>query len=117
MVRKSLKIAGTGVATECCPTKPLRKSKATKAFGQLFKALGDETRLEILGMLASNGAELCVCDIESHFALSQPTISHHLRLLREARLISGERRGNWIYYSLTRETLTRLADFRALFDS
>ena len=80
----------------------------------LFKALADETRLEMLGLMAAARAELCVCDIESHFELSQPTISHHLKVLREARLVTSERRGTWVYYSLDRGTLRLLREFHAL---
>lgn len=67
----------------------------------MFKALGDETRLEILGMLAEAKGEVCACEIEEHIKhLSQPTISHHLRLLREEGLVTAERRGTWVYYAL-----------------
>jgi ArsR family transcriptional regulator, arsenate/arsenite/antimonite-responsive transcriptional repressor len=97
----------------CTPSKKLRP-KATAAYVKLFKALGDETRLEIVGLLAAAGTELCACDIESHFQLSQPTISHHLKILREAGLLTGERRGTWIYYALDRGTLSLLSEFRSL---
>jgi ArsR family transcriptional regulator len=67
----------------------------------LFKVLGDETRLQIIGMLAAAKGELCACEIEASIAhLSQPTISHHLRLLKEEGLVTAERRGTWVYYTL-----------------
>jgi ArsR family transcriptional regulator len=90
-----------------------RPSRA-KGYAKLFKALGDETRLQILEMLSFHKSPLCACDIEARFALKQPTISHHLRLLREANLIKGECRGNWIYYSLVAEKLRQLDDFCVL---
>lgn len=75
----------------------------------MFKVLGDETRLEILGMLAAAKGELCVCEIEAHVKhLSQPTISHHLRLLREEGLVKAERRGTWVYYELDASVAARL---------
>lgn len=67
----------------------------------MFKALADDTRLEMVGLLAAHGRELCVCDIETHFDVSQPTVSHHLRVLREAGIVSSERRGSWVYYVLS----------------
>ena len=92
------------------------KTRATAGFAPLFKALGDATRLEMVGLLAAEGKELCVCDIESHFELGQPTVSHHLRILREAGVVTSERRGTWVYYSLERGTLERLAAFKAVLE-
>jgi ArsR family transcriptional regulator len=78
------------------------------AQAKVFKALADETRLRILEQLASAGSPMCACRIEGCCDLSQPTISHHLKVLREAGLIAGERRGTWIYYSINRETAALL---------
>lgn len=64
-----------------------------------FKAVGHPIRLQILGLLSRQPSPMCVCHIESRFTLSQPTISHHLGLLRKAGLVNRERRGTWIYYS------------------
>src|SRR6478609_844902 len=74
----------------------------------LFKALGDGTRLEIFRMIASQSAPICVCDITERFPVSQPTISHHLKVLREAGLIDVSRRGNWAYYAPARHGLDLL---------
>lgn len=63
-----------------------------------FKALSDPIRLRLMSIIASAGAEVCVCDITPHFTVSGPTISHHLRVLREAGLVDCERRGTWVYY-------------------
>ena len=68
-----------------------------------LKALADETRLRMLALLIQQGTPLCVCEITPRFNLSQPTISHHLRLLREAALVRGEKHGTWMYYSVTDE--------------
>ena len=65
---------------------------------EFFKALGDETRLKIIQMLS--GQEMCVCEIIDKLDMSQPAISHHLKILRQTGLIKGSREGKWIYYSL-----------------
>jgi ArsR family transcriptional regulator len=65
----------------------------------VFKALADPVRLRLLSMIASAaGGEACVCDLTTGFDVSGPTISHHLKVLRESGLIEGDRRGTWIYY-------------------
>ena len=102
--------------TACCSPGAKAKAKDLSSYAALFKALGDDTRLAILGFLASAGEALCVCNIEDHVkGLSQPTISHHLRQLREAGLVTAERRGTWVYYAIDKTARTRLATFAALF--
>ena len=77
---------------------------------RIFKALGDPVRLRILAIIAASEAgEVCVCDLEPAFDLSQPTISHHLKLLREAGLITGERRGTWSFYHVIPERMREAA--------
>jgi ArsR family transcriptional regulator len=114
MVKRTLAVLAEVAVEACCPTLPKLRPAATTPYAKLFKALGDETRLEILGLLAAAGAEICACDIESHFELSQPTISHHLKILREAGLVTGERRGTWVYYAMDRATVARLGEFQKL---
>lgn len=96
----------------CCPgllSAPLDEEQAV-VLAKVFKALGDPVRLRLLSMIASRaGGEVCVCDLTPAFDLSQPTISHHLKLLREAGLIASERRGTWVYYRLLPETTDHLA--------
>jgi len=76
----------------------------------MFKALGDPVRLRLLSMVASHdGGEACVCDLTPAFDLSQPTISHHLKVLREAGLLDCERRGTWVFYRVVPATLAQLA--------
>jgi ArsR family transcriptional regulator len=77
----------------------------------LFKALADETRLEIVALLAAADAPLCACEIEACFDLSQSTVSHHLKLLRKAGVLTSERRGTWIFYALDRAVVERGAGF------
>ncbi len=82
--------------------------------GQLaaaFKAVGHPVRLQILELLARRSDPVCACDIESRFSLSQPTISHHLRVLRKAGLVASERRGTWIYYSVSGEGIGPISSF------
>ena len=98
----------------CCVRRPTG-AKETKHYAELLKALADETRLSIIGLLAAAPGELCVCDIEAHVKhLSQPTISHHLKQLREAGLVTSERRGTWVYYALDMGAVGRLREFVAL---
>jgi ArsR family transcriptional regulator len=73
-----------------------------------FKALGDPTRLAIVRQLAG-ADEVCVCHLAPGAGLSQPTISHHLKLLRDAGLVTSERRGTWAYYRLVPEAIAELA--------
>ena len=83
----------------CCP--PARIPHLDlEAEADLFKALGDPHRLTILAALHRAKHEVCVCDFTDALPLNQPTVSHHLRILREAGLITGERRGTWVYYRL-----------------
>jgi len=74
----------------------------------LLKALADPHRLAILATLARAQDDVCVCDFTAGLPLNQPTVSHHLRLLREAGLISGERRGTWVYYRLQPDAQRRV---------
>ncbi len=79
-------------------------------FAATFKALADPTRLRLLSLIASRrGGEACVCDLTEPVRLSQPTVSHHLRILADAGLVAGERRGKWVYYALVPGALEALA--------
>jgi ArsR family transcriptional regulator len=94
-----------------CACRPRRGAKDTVAYAGLLKALADESRLSILGLLAAADGELCVCEVEAHVGhLSQPTISHHLKQLREAGLVTSERRGTWVYYAIDPGAVARLRE-------
>jgi ArsR family transcriptional regulator, arsenate/arsenite/antimonite-responsive transcriptional repressor len=80
----------------------------------LLQAAADPTRLAILRQLALAGP-VCACDIAAGHAVAQPTVSHHLRVLREAGWIAGERRGTWIWYSIRPEAMDRFQTIGALF--
>jgi ArsR family transcriptional regulator len=75
-----------------------------------FRALADPTRIEILRLLAAQRGPTCVCDIVDHFDLAQPTISHHLKVLREAGLLRASRRGIWMFYEADPEGLDVLGE-------
>jgi len=94
----------------CAPliSEALTSSEAAD-LAQILKALGDPVRLRLLSMIgAHEGGEACVCELTDAFDLSAPTISHHLKVLRDAGLIAGERRGTWVYYWVVPETMDRL---------
>jgi ArsR family transcriptional regulator len=114
MSKQELEVVGQESATACCPglaTASLDEERAAE-LAKVFKALGDPVRLRLLSMIASReGGEVCVCEMTPAFDLSQPTISHHLKLLRQAGLIDCERRGTWVYYRVLPGALDRLAGF------
>lgn len=91
-------------ATGCCGpiTTPNLTEPETVEYAHWFKALADPTRIRILNLLARNADPVCVCDIVAQFPLGQPTISHHLRILRDTCFVHAERRGTFIYYSVNR---------------
>ena len=86
----------------CCTplVAPTRPTAATAAAAGRFKALGDTTRLTILTTLAEASEPVCACDLGEGVDLGQPTVSHHLKVLREAGLVISERRGTWGFYQL-----------------
>jgi DNA-binding transcriptional ArsR family regulator len=91
----------------CCP--PATVDQADRgADAALFKALADPHRLTILATLARAKDEVCVCDFTSGLPLNQPTVSHHLRILRDAALVNCERRGTWVYYQLATDACQRI---------
>jgi ArsR family transcriptional regulator len=95
----------------CCPSvldAPLDAAEAA-VLAKGFTALADPVRLRVLSILAASPAgEVCVCDFVEPLGKSQPTISHHLKILSEAGLVSGERRTKWVWYSLNRDGLASL---------
>ena len=102
-------VAETGA---CCS--PLHRDPLTEDWAgdlaRMFNALGDPVRLRLLSLVASHeGGEACGCDISDTFDLSQPTISHHLKVLRQAGLLDCERRGTWVYYWVIPAALQQLS--------
>jgi ArsR family transcriptional regulator len=92
----------------CCgPDSPPLSHVERKALAACFKALADPTRVAIVNSLSA-AEEVCVCNLTATFELSQPTISHHLKILREAGLVESTRRGTWAYYRLVPEAIEAL---------
>jgi ArsR family transcriptional regulator len=95
----------------CAPmvAEPLGDTEAAD-LARGFKALGDPVRLRLLSLIAARaGGEVCVCELTDAFTLTGPTISHHLRVLREAGLVDCQRRGTWVYYWVVPAALAALS--------
>ena len=109
MVNQSLPLPQSEPCCTPLVCEPLTKDWAGD-LSQMFKALGDPVRLRLLSRVASHaGGEACVCDLSGGFDLTQPTISHHLKVLREAGLLECERRGTWVYYWVVPSALAQLS--------
>lgn len=108
---------GPAVEPACCDPLAVRALTASQAglIAPLFKALGDPVRLRLMSMIVSR-SEVCVCDLTGAFDVSGPTISHHLRVLREAGLVESERRGTWVYYRVRPEAVRQLGALLDLSD-
>jgi ArsR family transcriptional regulator, arsenate/arsenite/antimonite-responsive transcriptional repressor len=107
----SLQVLGQDQRTCCAPLTraPLDAGEAAR-LAHVLKALADPARLRLLSLIGSHdGGEACVCDLTGAFDLTAPTISHHLKVLREAGLITADRRGTWVYYRLAPAALADLA--------
>ncbi len=108
---KSLVLTPVQTVACCSPVtqEPLSQSHAER-ISPLLKALADPVRLRLLSLVASHvDGEACVCDLNDAFDLSQPTISHHLKVLHEAGLLDRTKRGVWVYYAVRAEALADLA--------
>jgi ArsR family transcriptional regulator, arsenate/arsenite/antimonite-responsive transcriptional repressor len=96
----------------CCTPltcEPLTAAEAGE-LAPLLKAVADPVRLRLLSLIACHdGGQACVCDLTAAFEVTAPTINHHLKVLREAGLISAERRGTWVYYWINPDVLERLS--------
>lgn len=113
--RKTLDLipASSAAVAEACAIPLVREpidETAAAGLARVFKALADPVRLRLVSMIgAHQGGEVCVCELTDAFDLTQPTISHHLKVLREAGIIDSERRGTWVYYRLQPAALERMA--------
>ncbi|GEL48150.1 transcriptional regulator [Cellulomonas hominis] len=100
----------TAVAACCAPLtrEPVTADEAEKLAG-IFKAVADPARLRLLSIIASHdGGEACVCDLTEPLELSQPTVSHHLKVLVEAGLVTRDKRGRWAYFAVVPDALDAL---------
>jgi len=110
MSKSVLQLTPVETVACCAPlaTEPL-SADAAERIAPLLKALADPVRLRLLSLVASHGdGEACVCDLNDAFDLSQPTISHHLKVLHEAGLLDRTKRGVWVYYRIKAEALADL---------
>lgn len=99
----------------CYPTARV-SAKLFDVEAALFKAIADPYRLRMLATLARAAQAVCVCDFTDALPLNQPTVSHHLRILREAHLVTFERRGTWVYYRLAPDAFDHIhAAIRGVF--
>ncbi|CAN5401050.1 MAG: helix-turn-helix transcriptional regulator [Nocardioidaceae bacterium] len=97
-------------ACHSCVTGDVLDIPQAEALAQVFKALSDPTRVRLVSLIAAHaGAEACVCELTEPVGLSQPTVSHHLKQLVEAGLLSREQRGRWAYYRVVEQALDQLA--------
>jgi ArsR family transcriptional regulator len=108
---KSLVVLTPADTAACCPplsAEPLSAEQAAQV-APLLKALAEPVRLRLMSLVASHpGGEACVCDLNDAFDLSQPTISHHLKVLHGAGLLDREKRGVWVYYRARTDALASL---------
>ncbi|MGN9907798.1 ArsR/SmtB family transcription factor [Phytohabitans sp. LJ34] len=108
----ALTLTDLNAGVACCPPIAEQPVSADMAavLAPAFKALGDPVRLRLMSMIASApDGEICVCDLTPAFDLTGPTISHHLKTLREAGLVDAERRGTWVYYRPRHGLMSQLA--------
>ena len=104
-------MAAVASPIECCAPlgAPALDEAQALATAELFKALGDPARVQIVNLLATSGEPVCACEFNEPLGLSQPTVSHHLKKLTEAGLLEREQRGKWAYFSLKRDAVEKLA--------
>jgi ArsR family transcriptional regulator len=111
-VSNSLTVVSPAETAACCSpltAEPLTMAQAEQV-APLLKALADPVRLRLLSLVASHeGGEACICELNDAFALSQPTISHHMKVLHEAGLVDRDKRGVWVYYRIRPQALASLA--------
>jgi len=105
-----LQIRPVGIAACCSPlTGGAIDDESAEQLARVFKALGDPTRVRLISLIAAaDGAQACICDLTGPVGLSQPTVSHHMKLLAEAGLVAREQRGKWAYYGLVADAFDAL---------
>ncbi|MFD6497143.1 metalloregulator ArsR/SmtB family transcription factor [Streptomyces sp. NPDC059944] len=111
-----LPVLDTGAVAPCCPpiTAGELSQQDAEKMAAMFKALADPVRLRLFSKVASHpGGEACVCDI-SDVGVSQPTVSHHLKKLKDAGLLTSQRRGTWVYYRVEPSVLAGMGQLLTL---
>jgi ArsR family transcriptional regulator len=109
-MRRALEVIDRKMGDRCCDgaARPRVGARDAQRLADDFSILAHPIRLQLLDVLVRNEGRVCVCDLEAAVAVKQPTVSHHLRLLREAGLVDSERVGLWAYYHVNRSALTSL---------
>jgi ArsR family transcriptional regulator len=112
MASTTLPVLADDVAACCDPvTGGVLEVAAAERLARVFKALGDPTRVRLLSLIAATeGGEACVCDLTAPVNLSQPTVSHHMKQLVDAGLVTREQRGKWAFYRVVEDALRSVAD-------
>ena len=117
MMNQLVQVMEPGTASTrrtCDPTLQLRIEEIdAETFANVFKALSHPVRVQILDLISQGEGETCGCDIERHFDLTQPTISHHLKVLRDAGLVTSEARGVWVHHRVNTRILDTMQDLLA----
>jgi ArsR family transcriptional regulator len=109
---KTLTLLNEGIAACCSPlTEGSLDDEAAERMARIFKALGDPTRVKLISIIAaSEDAEACICNLTEPVGLSQGTVSHHMKVLTDAGLVTREQRGKWAYYRVVDGALNALAE-------
>ena len=105
--------SSTAASGACCPplTRSILEPDEAEGLARIFKALGDPGRVRLLSLIAAHtGGEACVCDLTGPLGLSQPTVSHHVKQLVEAGLLTRDQRGKWVYYRVVDDALRSIAE-------
>ncbi|MDP9221595.1 MAG: metalloregulator ArsR/SmtB family transcription factor [Actinomycetota bacterium] len=112
MPKTRLPLLATDLASCCAPvTGGVLEVAAAERLARVFKALGDPTRVRLLSLIAATeGGEACVCDLTAPVHLSQPTVSHHMKQLVDAGLVTREQRGKWAYYRVVPDALRAVSE-------
>jgi ArsR family transcriptional regulator, arsenate/arsenite/antimonite-responsive transcriptional repressor len=110
-LHETMAVVASPEPVACCAplTAPTLTDDEAFATAELFKALGDPARVRALNLLATSAEPVCICNLIEPLGLSQPTVSHHMKKLLDAGLVTREQRGKWAYFSLRREAVDKLA--------
>lgn len=111
MPTKALPVISADLAACCSPlTAGALSDDSAEQLAKVFKALGDPARVKLVSLIAAtDDGEACICDLTDPVGLSQPTVSHHMKVLVDAGLITRDQRGKWAYYRVVNDTLRTLA--------
>jgi ArsR family transcriptional regulator len=111
MTYTALPVLSGDLAACCSPISGVLDEDAAERLARIFRALGDRHRIRLLSLIAAaDGGEACICDLTAPLGLAQPTVSHHMKQLVEAGLVTREQRGKWAYYRVVPQAIQALGD-------